>query len=624
MLRLLQIFSAVMLISFNGLAQQSSRESIANMKAFALNKVRESASRDLCSAGFVYTGSVDVANGLSFPVGFSNISSVTNYSEAQFIWDFGDGTTSLEPAPVHVYTTYNPYYITCLTLLDGTCSSTFCDTINLDAVYNANPCNFSFVWEHSANVSKVVNFFPGYIGADSYTWDFGDGTSITTAEGTMVSHGYTQTGTYLVCLSTSDSASGCNLESCQIAVSQQLDYQLTGPMQINQLPTVVQSIQNILFGSCVDVTDVSFYGSTDLSIGYFSDTASTIGFDYGLLLTTGLIFNAIGPNNSTAAGTNLSMPGDNLLNQLVNGATRDAVSINFTFTPLADTIIACEFVFASEEYPEFVGTEFNDVFGFFINGPGTSGWQNIAYLPGTSIPISINNVNQLQNGQYYVNNSPGTILQYDAYTIPIALQFPVQAGQSYQFRIIIADGFDGVFDSGVFIKGGSFLGNTPLPAARFAFDSQGMTVQFDNESSNTDQYTWSFGDGNTSEDASPMHTYDQTGFYNVRLSGNNICYACDTIQTIAVTPGQVLAVNAPLNSSINMLQNGNVQINYALINRGDLNVEILTSGGQLVRKQTITDAYLGTEEISLDNLAAGMYIVRLSSGMHQTAEKVFR
>jgi hypothetical protein len=73
-----------------------------------------------------------------------------------------------------------------------------------------------------------------------------------------------------------------------------------------------------------------------------------------------------------------------------------------------------------------------------------------------------------------------------------------------------------------------------------------------------------------------------------------------------------------------MLQNGNVQINYALINRGDLHVEILTSGGQLVRKQTIANAYLGTEEISLDNLAAGMFIVRLSSGIHQTAEKVLR
>ena len=624
MLRVIQIFAAVMLISFNGLAQQSSRESIANMKAFALNKVRESASRDLCTAGFVYTASVDVANGLSFPVGFSNISSVTNYSGAQFIWDFGDGVTSTEPAPVHVYTSYNPYYITCLTLIDGACTSSFCDTINLDAVYNANPCNFTFVWEHSANASNVVNFFPGYIGADNYTWDFGDGTSITTP-GTMVSHGYAEPGTYQVCLNTSDSTNDCVSATCAFVVSQQLDYQLTGPMQINQLPTVVQSIQNILFGSCVDVTDVSFYGSTDLSIGYFSDTASTIGFDYGLLLTTGLIFNAIGPNNQAGAGTNLSMPGDYMLDQLIPGyTTRDAVSINFTFTPLADTIIACEFVFASEEYPEFVGSTFNDVFGFFINGPGTNGWQNIAYLPGTNIPISINNVNQLQNGQYYVNNSPGTILQYDAYTTPIALQFPVQAGQSYQFRIIIADAGDGAFDSGVFIKGGSFLGNTPLPAARFAFDSQGMTVQFDNESSNTDQYTWSFGDGNTSEDASPMHTYDQTGFYNVRLSGNNICYACDTMQTIAVTPGQVLAVNAPLNSSINMLQNGNVQINYALINRGDLNVEILTSGGQLVRKQTITDAYLGTEEISLDNLAAGMYIVRLSSGMHQTAQKVLR
>jgi PKD repeat protein len=594
------------------------------MGAFSSYLPQSAAGRSVCEAAFGTYVTVEIEGVLTFPVAFSNISTVMDYQNASYQWDFGDGTYSNEAAPLHVYTSYNPYYIACLTVYDGACNSTFCDTVDLQSVYNQTPCMLSYIWTHSTTQSNSVYFMPTYLGDFVYEWNFGDGTTLSTGA-TSATHTYNNAGVYEVCITTVDTANDCSVASCGFVTAESLDGVTAGAMQINQLPNVVQSIQNILFGSCVDVSNISFNGSSQAAIGYFTDSTSSIGFDYGLLLTTGDIMNAVGPNTNGGAGTNLNMPGDPMLDNLIPGYTSyDAVSINFEFTPQADTLIACEFVFASEEYPEFVSSAFNDVFGFFINGPGTNGWQNIAWIPGTPIPVSINNVNETSFPQYYINNSQGALLQYDAYTTPISLQFPVQANQLYQFRIVIGDAGDGVYDSGVFIKGGSFLGNTPLPAARFAFSGIGNSVAFENQSEHAENFIWNFGDGSTSNEVNPTHSYNQTGFYNVRLEGSNICYLCDTTQTLAVTPGEVLLVNGPLNSGVQLLDNGLVRINYALERPTDLEVEILSAGGQLIRQTIFEKAHLGSETIDLDGLARGLYIIKLKALGKETSHKLLR
>ena len=620
------LISFILLISA-GLYSQSTSEMRSvkqRLGSFSTYQPQTSAGRSVCEAAFVSYATVDFENGLSFPVAFSNISTIMNYESAWYEWDFGDGGYSNEAAPVHVYTSYNPYYIACLTVYDGECTSTYCDTVNLEAVYNQTPCSLNFIWTHSTTESNSIYFMPTYLGNFVYEWNFGDGTLLST-NAPSAQHTYDSVGVYTVCLNAVDTANDCSMATCQFVTAEVLGAVAEGPMQINQLPNVEQSIQNILFGSCVDVSNISFNGSSTSAIGYFSDSTASIGFDYGLLLTTGDIMNAIGPNTTGGAGTTLNMPGDPMLNQLIPGyISFDAVSINFDFTPQADTLVACEFVFASEEYPEFVGSSFNDVFGFFINGPGTNGWQNIAYIPETPIPVTINNVNQASFPQYYVNNSPGVLLQYDAYTTPIRLEFPVQANQTYQFRIVIGDAGDGAFDSGVFIKGGSFLGNTPLPAARFAFSGIGSSVEFENQSENAENFVWNFGDGNTSTEVNPMHTYSQIGFYNVRLEGSNVCYLCDTTQTLAVTPGEVLLVTGALNTNVQLLDNGQIRINYALDRPADLEVEVLSAGGQLIRRTQFNNAHLGSEVLDLDGIAKGLYLIKIKALGEESVHKVLR
>ncbi len=121
-----------------------------------------------------------------------------------------------------------------------------------------------------------------------------------------------------------------------------------------------------------------------------------------------------------------------------------------------------------------------------------------------------------------------------------------------------------------------------------------------------------------------MHTYSQTGFYNVRLEGSNVCYLCDTTQTLAVTPGEVLLVTGALNSGVQLLDNGQVRINYALQKPTDLDVEVLSAGGQLIQRSRFDNVQLGSELINLDGIARGLYLIKLKALGEETVHKFLR
>ncbi|MBK6997630.1 MAG: choice-of-anchor L domain-containing protein [Lewinellaceae bacterium] len=123
-------------------------------------------------------------------------------------------------------------------------------------------------------------------------------------------------------------------------------------------------------------------------------------------MATGGIGIAPGPNDSDGASAGYGIgSSDGDLQSLTNGALFDLASIEFDFTP-TQSPLTFEYVFASEEYCEYVNTQFNDVFGFFISGPGISGTQNLAVVPSTNTPITINTINHLANSGFYLHNTP--------------------------------------------------------------------------------------------------------------------------------------------------------------------------------------------------------------------------
>ena len=225
--------------------------------------------------------------------------------------------------------------------------------------------------------------------------------------------------------------------------------------------TPTQLVQNILLGSGITASNITYNGAP-LAIGSFNGSSSNIGLASGVLLASGNISTAIGPNNSGSAGTNLSQPADVDLNAISGNTTYDRAVLEFDFIPVSDTV-KFKYVFGSEEYMEFVNSGVNDAFGFFISGPGITGAfsnnsKNIALIPGTPTPVTIDNVNANLNSAYYFNNqSPsGQTIQYDGFTLPLTAISEVQCGETYHIKIAIADAGDGVWDSGVFLEAGSF------------------------------------------------------------------------------------------------------------------------------------------------------------------------
>ena len=196
---------------------------------------------------------------------------------------------------------------------------------------------------------------------------------------------------------------------------------------------------------------------------------SAIGFDSGIVLSSGQAADVVGPNTSEGTSTEFGTPGDTDLNAIVApDQTFDASVLEFDFVPTTNQI-QFQYVFGSEEYNEFVG-EFNDVFAFFVNG------VNSATIPGTNPPVavSINTINggnpfgtNPSHADLFRNNStndpgPPTIdTQLDGITTVLTCTATVKANQTNHLKLAVADTADEALDTAVFLKATSF--STPQP-----------------------------------------------------------------------------------------------------------------------------------------------------------------
>jgi hypothetical protein len=236
--------------------------------------------------------------------------------------------------------------------------------------------------------------------------------------------------------------------------------------QITTSPTGgPSSIASFLTGFGVTISNVVVNCDSN-AIGYFAANNTNLNMPAGLALTTGNVDSIPGPNNSSSISTANFFPGDSDLTVLAGVQTFDACVLEFDCVPLYDTLYF-NYLFGSEEYPEFVNGAFNDIFAIFISGPSLP-FQNMALLPSTSIPVSVNNVNNgvtnsgpCMNCLFYVDNTADTMLQYDGTTTNLLAQIPVTPNATYHFKIAVADAGDFVYDSGVLLQAGSFRTANP-------------------------------------------------------------------------------------------------------------------------------------------------------------------
>ncbi len=222
---------------------------------------------------------------------------------------------------------------------------------------------------------------------------------------------------------------------------------------------------NCIKGTNVTVSNAFYTGAASAS-GKFNSTLSNVGVTDGILLTTGGLTAAVGPNNSPSTTVNHGLSGDLGLSGLIGGwPTKDAAILEFDITT-TETQLSLNYVFASEEYFDIAAISNDDVMGIFISG-GTEYpvAQNIAVLPNSAERISAKNVDQSLNQAYFIANNMGNAdaIQYDGKTVKLCAKANVTPGTTYHVRIAIADAEVEDIDSGVFIEAASLKGQTCNP-----------------------------------------------------------------------------------------------------------------------------------------------------------------
>ena len=334
----------------------------------------------------------------------------------------------------------------------------------------------------------------------------------------------------------------------------------------------VYLIDDVLLGGGVVASNHSYQGDS-IQIGYFDGSNSNLGLGSGVVMCTGDI-NLLDPNfagfgdfidvNPPVTDPDLlnvanSVPG--LIGQTFSvSSINDVAVLEFDFIPSSENL-SFRYVFGSQEYFAFENTQYNDVFGFFLSGPGIAGPYsspagfpdgsiNIATIPNSNpeLPITISSVNSTLNSEFFVDNSSlATIADADGFTTVITAEATVQCGELYHIRLAIADGSDGGLSSYVFLEENSFTSPELNITNDVGQDSSyievgcGTLVTLTAEPSVPGNYTYQWNNGETTQSIQVG-----TGDYIVEVTNDANCallsdtFHVEVVNTVTVELGQNL------------------------------------------------------------------------------------
>ena len=306
-----------------------------------------------------------------------------------------------------------------------------------------------------------------------------------------------------------------------------------GQLIVNTSVTPTQMIQNFV-GTGVTISNITYSGGVNSKAIFTNGNTTNLSLTNGIILSTGTATQIANPA-SYLMSANLGLTGDANLNSINNGClTYDACKLEFDFVPLSDTV-KFRYVFGSEEYPNYICSQYNDVFAFFVSGPNPAGGTytnyNIALIPGTNIPVSVNSVNSgipgssysssgctsLAYSSYFVNNAAinGTTISFGGFTKPLIALCKVVPCQTYHIKLAVADGYNGLYDSGVFLEANSFTSKAVSVTNRYSDTTFGnnavkgctnATITFKTTPAVTSPFTINYTIGGTAVNGSDYTT----------------------------------------------------------------------------------------------------------------------
>ena len=279
--------------------------------------------------------------------------------------------------------------------------------------------------------------------------------------------------------------------ACASAV---LSLQMTGQVTITQPYTTAEEyVQEILLGEGVTATNITYTGSL-AQLGLLENGGGVFSVESGLMLNTddatceGFCGDCLGgsvPDQDLLDVANSVPP---LIGQSFTvSSVNDVCILEFDFEAGGDSI-AFNYVFGSDEYLTYVNTTYNDIFAFFLSGPGITGPYaspagfpdgaiNIAQVPESDplLPVTISSVNNVTNSDYYINNPAQEGICTNGYTTTFTAAAAVQCGETYHIKLAIADGSDTALESFVVLESGSFSSNAVnLEADAVPFSAGGL------------------------------------------------------------------------------------------------------------------------------------------------------
>ena len=502
------------------------------------------------------------------------LSPALNPTGTVYQWNFGDGTTSNQLAPNHQFPASGPYNV-CLTVTNGTCTNTYCDTIY--AVGASANCDAHFAFQIGQQ-SNSVFFSPAPNPAGTlFQWSFGDGdTSLMRTP----NHVYTQIGSYLVCLTVTvvgnNGGVQCTSSWCDSVV-------------ITQVPNPC----NARFA----------WGVNNLT--------QTVGFRPQLITNTATYFWNFGDGTTSAAVTpshQYAQPGTYWICLTVSRASAtgaictdtwcDSVRVNIPLAPRC-----------------------NANFNFFrqFNQPNTYRFIAMTLSPGTTYSWTFG------DGDTSSMRTPlHTYADTGVYQVCLIVTTVNTAGTCSDTvcrNVVVRPP----------------LVNTTRCRAYFTFQpvpASPSTLAFNNLSTGTpSQFFWNFGDSTNSNQPSPIHQFPGPGIYNVCLTIADSATQC---QSRFCRPVYIGPNNMPLAPSmtdelsrlsdemtaLNAVVYPNPATEYARVQlfgtQGNASFQLYDATGRVVYTQTgLGD---GTTEVSLQEVGSGLYFYRISEGGSTTVQ----
>ena len=241
--------------------------------------------------------------------------------------------------------------------------------------------------------------------------------------------------------------------------------------------TVPELVNTVLINSpCINATNITWrtgtnFGSTN-GIGYFENTNPNFPMQSGVILTTGNVNQAVGPNSTLLSAGSSAWTGDATLEATLAAAgitmtSANATVLEFDFVPLSPHF-DFDFLFASEEYGNFQ-CQFSDAFAFLLTNTATGVTTNLAVVPGTNTPISVvtirdflyNSTCASVNSQFFGSfnggsNAASSATNFNGQTVVLNASASLSPNVPYKIKLVIADRSDFQSDSAIFLSSNSF------------------------------------------------------------------------------------------------------------------------------------------------------------------------